>query len=152
MQKTLKVISVNISEQKGTVKHPVAEIVLGDKGVEGDAHAGKWHRQVSMLGVESILRFEKQSGRKLQYGEFAENITTQGLELYATHPGDRFVGDEVELEVTQIGKKCHGTACAIFVEVGDCVMPREGIFCKVIKGGKLVPGMELKYYPKSKEL
>jgi molybdopterin adenylyltransferase len=148
MQKTIKIVSVNISEQKGTVKHPCESIVLGPLGVEGDAHAGKWHRQVSMLGVESIQRFQAQSGRDIQYGEFAENITTQGLELFQTHPGDRFVGDEVELEVTQIGKKCHGTACSIFVEVGDCVMPREGIFCRVVKGGKLVPGMELKYFPK----
>lgn len=149
MQKIIKIISVNISEQKGTVKHPCDSILLNSQGVEGDAHAGKWHRQVSMLGIESIARFEEQSGRKLHYGEFAENITTQGMELYKTQPGDRFVGDEVELEVTQIGKKCHGTACAIFVEVGDCVMPREGIFCKVIKGGRLAPGMELTYFPKN---
>ncbi|MDK2908913.1 MAG: hypothetical protein PWR20_480 [Bacteroidales bacterium] len=148
MERTIHIVSVNISEQKGTVKHPCDDIILGPLGVEGDAHAGKWHRQVSLLGVESIQRFEALSGRKVAYGEFAENITTAGLELYKTRPGDRFVGDEIELEVTQIGKKCHGTSCAIFVEVGDCVMPREGIFCRVVRGGKLKPGMKLLYIPK----
>ena len=144
----MQVLSVNISEKKGTVKQPVQQIVLNEKGVQGDAHAGNWHRQVSMLANESIEKFSKQANRKIGYGEFAENITTSGLLLYNTHPFDKFISGEIELEVTQIGKKCHGSSCAIFEEVGNCVMPKEGIFCRVIKGGKLKAGDTLEYHPK----
>lgn len=145
----IEVISVNVSREKGTVKVPIKEIVLNSKGVEGDAHAGEWHRQVSLLGEESFERFVTQAGRKAAYGEFAENITTKGLELKDTHPGDRLVGDTVTLEITQIGKKCHGDGCAIFREVGNCVMPKEGIFAKVIKGGVLRAGDMFCYQPQS---
>ncbi|MFH1937064.1 MAG: molybdenum cofactor synthesis protein, partial [Bacteroidota bacterium] len=134
--KKLKVLSVNISDKKGTVKHPVPSITLTENGVEGDAHSGPWNRQVSLLGMESIRKFEKEANRKINYGEFAENITTAGLELWKCKPLDRFVGQEVELEVTQIGKECHGTSCAIFKEVGTCVMPKEGIFARVAGGGQ----------------
>lgn len=144
----VKVVSVNISEKKGTVKHPVDTIELNPLGVKGDAHAGAWHRQVSMLGVESIDKFTKASGLPVKYGDFAENITTQGLELFTTKPGDRFVGAGVELEVTQIGKSCHGNGCAIYRQVGNCVMPKEGIFVRVLKGGFLKAGDELNFYPK----
>lgn len=145
---TVKVVSVNISEKKGTTKHAVDSIELNSLGVKGDAHAGAWHRQVSMLGVESIDKFTKASGLPVKYGDFAENITTQGLELYRTKPGDRFVGAGVELEVTQIGKSCHGDGCAIYRQVGNCVMPKEGIFVRVLKGGPLKAGDELSFYPK----
>ncbi|HOK61668.1 MAG: molybdenum cofactor synthesis domain-containing protein [Tenuifilum sp.] len=145
---TVKVVSVNISEKKGTTKHAVDRIELNSLGVKGDAHAGAWHRQVSMLGVESIDKFTKASGLTVKYGDFAENITTQGLELYRTKPGDRFVGAGVELEVTQIGKSCHGDGCAIYRQVGNCVMPKEGIFVRVLKGGPLKAGDELSFYPK----
>lgn len=145
---TVKVVSVNISEKKGTTKHAVDRIELNSLGVKGDAHAGAWHRQVSMLGVESIDKFTKASGLPVKYGDFAENITTQGLELYRTKPGDRFVGAGVELEVTQIGKSCHGDGCAIYRQVGNCVMPKEGIFVRVLKGGPLKAGDELSFYPK----
>lgn len=101
-----------------------------------------------MLGVESIDKFTKASGLTVKYGDFAENITTQGLELYRTKPGDRFVGAGVELEVTQIGKSCHGDGCAIYRQVGNCVMPKEGIFVRVLKGGPLKAGDELSFYPK----
>lgn len=144
----VKVVSVNISEKKGTVKHPVDAIELNPLGVKGDAHAGAWHRQVSMLGVESIDKFTKASGLPVKYGDFAENITTQGLELFTTKPGDRFVGAGVELEVTQIGKSCHGDGCTIYRQVGNCVMPKEGIFVRVLKGGPLKAGDELNFYPK----
>ena len=146
---SIKVISVNISTEKGTIKTPVPEIILNEKGVEGDAHAGDWHRQVSLLAKESIEKWGGQAGRKVNWGEFAENITTEGITLYETNPGDRFVIGDVELEVTQIGKKCHGKGCAIFKEVGNCVMPKEGIFAKVIKFGKVKAGDEIFYIPQS---
>ena len=147
MKQSIKIVSVNISEKKGTVKKPVDEILLNEKGVQSDAHSGDWHRQVSLLGVESFGRFHLDSGRKADFGEFAENITTEGMEIFLTKPGDLFKNKDIELEVTQIGKKCQGTGCAIYNEVGKCVMPKEGIFCKVIKGGKLVAGDILNYYP-----
>ncbi|MBE0632541.1 MAG: MOSC domain-containing protein, partial [Burkholderia vietnamiensis] len=90
-----------------------------------DAHAGDWHRQVSMLAMESVEKFSKEAKRKINFGEFAENITTQGIELAKCHIFDRFWIGDAELELTQIGKECHGTACAIFKEVGNCVMPKE---------------------------
>jgi molybdenum cofactor synthesis domain-containing protein len=144
----LQVLSVNISEKKGTVKAPVKSIELDDMGVKLDAHAGQWHRQVSMLGTESIDKFEEQAGRKIKYGEFAENITTRGFELFKAAPLDRFISDNVILEVTQIGKSCHGDSCAIFREVGNCVMPKEGIFCRVVKNGTLKAGDILDYEPR----
>ncbi len=147
-EQKVKILSVNISEKKGTVKSPVEKIVLNNLGVDGDAHAGEWHRQVSLLGIESINRFKETAKRDINFGDFAENITTQGIELVNTKPGDRFIGNDVDLEVTQIGKSCHGDGCAIYREVGNCVMPKEGIFCRVLKPGKLKAGDELTFYPK----
>jgi molybdopterin adenylyltransferase len=141
--------SVNISEKKGTVKLPVQQINLTPNGVEGDAHSGPWNRQVSLLGTESIQKFEAEAGRKISFGEFAENITTEGLELWKCRPLDRFENESVVLEITQIGKECHGTSCAIFKEVGNCVMPKEGIFSRVIKHGTLMAGDTLNYQPKN---
>jgi len=146
--KKIKILSVNISEKKGTIKKPVESIRLGRNGVEGDAHAGSWHRQVSLLGDESVKKFEALAGRKIQFGEFAENITTEGIKLYETNPFDRLYNDSVILEITQIGKKCHGDSCAIFREVGNCVMPKEGIFTRVLKNGNMQAGDELFYEPK----
>lgn len=145
----MKVISVNISKEKGTIKKPVESIELFAEGVKHDAHAGKWHRQVSMLGMESIRKFEKKAGRTIHCGEFAENITTEGLILYECLPFDIFQIGEVTLELTQIGKKCHGDQCAIFREVGNCVMPKEGIFCRVVRGGTVSPGDLIRYEPKT---
>lgn len=147
-QKTCIIKSLNISEKKGTIKTPRKQILLTPLGIEGDAHAGKWHRQVSLLAEESILSFESELGRKIGFGEFAENITTQGFAVHKTKPFDRFVTPEIELEVTQIGKKCHGTNCEIFQQTGNCVMPKEGIFCRVIKTGLLKENDELTYIPK----
>jgi molybdopterin adenylyltransferase len=148
MNQQIKVLSVNISEKKGVIKKPVNEIVLNENGVLTDAHSGAWHRQVSLLGKESFDRFSLQAGRPIAFGEFAENITTEGVELVKTSPLDRFVGKNVELEITQIGKECHGSSCAIFREVGNCVMPKEGIFARVIRGGTLRPGDVLAYVPR----
>lgn len=145
----IKVVSVNISKEKGTIKTPVPEILLTDKGVEGDAHAGDWHRQVSLLALESVNKWGAKAGREVAFGEFAENITTEGIILYETNPGDRLIIGDAELEVTQIGKKCHGTGCAIFREVGNCVMPKEGIFAKVISTGKVKAGDKIIYQKKS---
>jgi len=111
-KKQVEIISVNISEKKGTIKKAVDEIVLDENGIKNDAHAAPWHRQISLLGVESFEKFEIIAGRKVNYGEFAENITTKGIELYKTHPLDRFILDNIELEVTQIGKN----AMAILVQ------------------------------------
>jgi molybdenum cofactor synthesis domain-containing protein len=145
---TAKVISVNISEKKGTIKHPVEEITVTGTGVLHDAHAGNWHRQVSLLAMESIEKFSKEAKRKINFGEFAENITTQGIELSKCNIFDRFQVGETELELTQIGKECHGTACAIFKEVGNCVMPKEGVFCRVLKAGTIKPNDKIIHVPK----
>jgi len=137
-----EVLSVNISEQKGTIKKPVDSIIITADGIKNDAHAGNWHRQISLLDSESIERFEKVLGRPINFGEFAENITTKGIILHETHPGNQLIIGDCILEVTQIGKECHGHNCEIFQQVGRCVMPKEGIFAKVIKCGIIKPGMQ----------
>ena len=124
------------------------KITLNNAGVKGDAHAGMWHRQVSLLGKESFDKMELSAGRKLLYGEFAENITTEGFPVYQMKPLDRLISGGILLEVTQIGKKCYSTNCTIFRETGNCVMPKEGIFCRVIEGGELQEGDILEYHPK----
>jgi len=144
----LKIISVNISERKGTVKTQVKEILINNNGISGDAHAGMRNREISLLGLESIRKMEPAAGRQLNYGEFAENITTEGFPLYSMKPLDRLISGSVELEVTQIGKKCHGERCEIFRQTGDCVMPKEGIFCRVLQGGTLKEGDVISYQPK----
>lgn len=141
----IKVLSVNISQKKGTIKQPVDFIELNGHGVKNDAHAGSWHRQVSLLAKESIEKSSEAIGRKIKFGEFAENITTEGIVLYKTKPGDRFIIGNAELEVTQIGKKCH-TGCEIFKLVGNCVMPTEGIFARVVKHGVIKPGDKIQYF------
>ena len=144
----IKILSVNTSVKKGTIKVPVDKIILNDEGVKGDAHAGAWHRQVSLLGKESFDKTAAGMERPLLFGEFAENITTEGFLLYQMKPFDRLVSGDLHLEVTQIGKKCHGDNCTIFQETGNCVMPKEGIFCRVISGGELKAGDILEYHPR----
>lgn len=129
-----KIVSLNISKTTGTSKEPVESVMVkADHGIVGDAHARDWHRQVSLLALESIDKM-RAKGLDLEPGSFAENITTQGIDLLNLPIGTRLVTDSVELEITQIGKKCH-TKCNIFQQVGDCVMPKEGVFAKVIKEG-----------------
>jgi MOSC domain-containing protein YiiM len=133
------VVAVCISEKKGTSKQNVGRAVLRpDWGVEGDAHAGPWHRQVSLLAWESIERM-RQHGLDVREGSFAENITTRGIELHTLPVGTRMRIGKTLVEVTQIGKLCH-TKCAVFRAVGDCVMPREGIFVRVLEGGEVAVG------------
>lgn len=137
--------SVNISESKGVQKHPVEKIELRiGHGIEGDAHAGDWHRQVSFLAGEAVDRMKeilKEGGSDLvlDHGAFAENIVTRGVDWKTMRPGARIKVNDVELEITQIGKECH-SGCAISVAAGDCIMPREGIFAKVLEGGVIHPG------------
>jgi molybdenum cofactor synthesis domain-containing protein len=146
---SIKVISVNISEKKGTIKTPVEFIELTEMGVKNDAHSGLWQRQVSLLAKESIVKFEKEANRKINYGEFAENITTEGLILYETAPLDKLIIGDAVLEITQIGKECHGSSCTIFKEVGNCVMPKEGIFARVLKNGAVKAGDIIEYEKKT---
>lgn len=134
-----KIISINISGAKGERKHPVGGARLEPgHGIAGDAHAGKWHRQVSLLAAESIEKI-KQKGLDVGPGDFAENLTTTGVDLPALPLGTRLRLGSTLVEVTQIGKKCHDR-CEIFYQAGDCVMPREGIFVKVIEGGPIATG------------
>ncbi|MHB8810509.1 MAG: MOSC domain-containing protein [Desulfobulbaceae bacterium] len=128
--------AVCISEKKGIVKREQAEVTLKTQwGIEKDAHAGDWHRQVSLLAGESIDTV-KEILPTLKNGAFAENIITRGIDLTALRVGDLLqVGEEVVLEITQIGKVCHNDGCAIKKATGDCIMPREGIFSRVIAGG-----------------
>ena len=140
--------SINLSREKGTIKEPVDEATIDGWGIQGDAHAGLWHRQVSLMLVKSLDNFYKRTGRKIKPGEFAENLTIEGMDLTQVDLLDRFIGESVVLEVTQLGKKCHGDNCAIFREVGKCAMPEEGIFSRIVQGGKLKVNDTLKYRPK----
>lgn len=134
-----KLIAICTSEEKGTAKNMVQEAnVIEDFGIEGDAHAGKWHRQVSLLALEKIEEF-RNKGATVEFGAFGENLVISGIELNKLPIGQRLRVGEVELEVTQIGKKCHDK-CAIFYQVGQCIMPTNGIFTKVLKGGKVKVG------------
>ncbi len=135
-----RVVSVNVSKKKSVRKKPVGEGCLRvNYGFEDDAHAGDWHRQVSLLALESIKKMQKM-GLKVGPGDFAENITTEGVNLISLPVGTRMrIGRDALLEVSQIGKICH-TKCAIYYQAGDCVMPKEGIFAKVVKGGEIKVG------------
>ena len=135
-----KIVAVCRSEKKGTIKKEITEgLLIEDFGLERDAHSGKWHRQISLLGVESINKM-KGKGFKIIYGDFAENLTVEGIILYQLPLGTKLkVGENVLLEVTQIGKECHH-GCEIRKKIGDCVMPREGIFARVLEGGKVKAG------------
>jgi MOSC domain-containing protein YiiM len=139
-----RIIAVCRSKQKGTRKTPQGEIeIKKDYGVAGDAHADcQTHRQVSLLANESIDKM-RGKGLELNSGDFAENLTTEGIDLCALPVGTRLEAGKVVLEVTQIGKECH-KGCAIRELIGDCIMPREGIFAKVIKGGRVKPGDEIR--------
>ena len=135
-----KVLAVNISEEKGTKKNNIQScLVLKEFGLKGDAHGGPWHRQISLLANESIEKM-KAKGLNVGYGDFAENITTEGIDLVHLPIGTEIlIGNSIILRVTQIGKECH-TRCAIYYQAGDCVMPKEGIFAEVVKEGEVRVG------------
>ncbi|MBS7007772.1 MOSC domain-containing protein [Anaerostipes sp.] len=131
-----RIEAICISTKKGTVKRPVQEAVLiEDFGIKGDAHAGKWHRQVSILGYEKIQDFNEQGGR-VKDGDFGENLIVSGIDTETLSVGDRLVSGDAVFEVTQRGKECH-SHCEIYKRVGKCIMPTEGIFLRVIRGGTL---------------
>lgn len=139
-----KVLAVCVSDVRGVQKRPVPEAELReDHGIVGDAHAGPWHRQVSLLSKESVDKLRARVSLPLHDGDFAENILVEGLRVYELPVGTRLVIGTAECEVTQIGKECHQD-CAIRRAAGDCVMPREGIFVKVLRGGRVKPGDEIR--------
>jgi cyclic pyranopterin phosphate synthase len=136
VRREFRILSINVSEKTGTPKTPVERAVLREgHGIEGDAHAGSWHRQVSLLADEDIDTMRGR-GVELPYGAFAENITTRGIDVAALPVGALLQVGDALLEVTQIGKECH-QACAIREAVGDCVMPRRGVFARVVRGGEI---------------
>ena len=139
----MKIVSIAVSKRKGTRKTPVDEAFLSrDHGVEGDAHAGPWHRQVSFLASESIDA-AREKGLDVSFGDFAENIATVGIDWKSLPVGTRVrLGDSALVEITQIGKECH-TKCAIYYKAGDCIMPREGVFARVLEEGTIRRGDEI---------
>lgn len=137
-----KITAICISENKGTQKHPVNQARLIEEfGLENDAHAGKWHRQVSLLNKEKIDDFRTR-GAIVDDGAFGENLVVEGIDFKTLPLGTRYRSGDVLLEMTQIGKECH-QGCAIFQTMGDCIMPREGVFCRVLHGGTLKVGDNL---------
>ena len=137
-----EVMAVCISEKKGTQKKNVHEaLFIEDFGLEKDAHAGKWHRQVSLLSYEKIEEFRSR-GAEVEDGAFGENLVVKGIDFRSLPVGTRLRCRDVVLEVTQIGKECHH-GCAIFQKMGDCIMPREGVFARVLRGGWIREGDEL---------
>lgn len=145
-----KLLAICISEKKGTQKKPVdSAVLLEDWGIEGDAHGGKWHRQVSMLSFEKIEDF-RAKGADVDFGAFGENLVIEGFDLRTVPVGTCFQIGTAVLKLTQIGKECH-THCAIYKVMGDCIMPREGVFTEVIKGGEIRPGDEVTMLPLDKD-
>lgn len=143
VKKMGKVKAINISRKKGTIKETIPQgNFIAEFGLEGDAHAGKWHRQVSLLGQESIDLMTEQGAKGLCSGKFAENITTEGIVLYELPVGTKLkIGDSIQ-EVTQIGKECHA-GCEISQQVGSCIMPKQGIFTRVLQGGIVKAGDDI---------
>jgi cyclic pyranopterin monophosphate synthase len=138
-----KVVAISVSKKKGTAKQNIENAeLIEDWGIEGDAHAGRWHRQVSLLANESINKMRNSGLPNLRAGAFAENITTEFINIPKLEIGTHVKMGNAELEITQIGKECHDR-CAIYAQVGDCVMPREGIFAKVLKSGSIEVGEEI---------
>jgi MOSC domain-containing protein YiiM len=139
----MKIVSIATSKKKGTRKKAVDEAFLKkEHGLEGDAHAGTWHRQVSFLASEEIDK-ARQKGLEVTFGDFAENIATTGIDWKNIPVGTRVrLGNEALVEITQIGKECH-TRCAIYYKAGDCIMPREGVFARVLKEGKIKCGDQI---------
>ncbi len=147
----MRIVSIAISKKKGTPKTPVDEAFISkDHGLEGDAHAGKWHRQVSFLSSESI-EGAKEQGLDVAFGDFAENIASEGIDWKTLPVGTRVrLGDQVLVEITQIGKECHNK-CAIYYKAGDCIMPREGVFARVLEEGQIRRGDEINIVEKQQK-
>jgi len=138
-----KVLAICISDKKGTLKTQINEAkFIYDFGIENDAHAGKWHRQVSLLEFNKIDEFRRKGG-KVDFGAFGENLVVEGIELHKLPIGTKIKIGDILLEVTQIGKKCHDK-CNIYYQVGECIMPKNGIFTKVLSGGIVKVGDECK--------
>lgn len=136
-----KVIAICVSERRGTVKRPIEQAKLIENfGIEQDAHAGNWHRQVSLLSYDKIKDFNERGGH-VEDGDFGENIIVEGIDFASLPIGTRFQCNDVILELTQIGKECH-SHCEIFKRVGECIMPKQGVFTKVIRGGIIRKGDE----------
>ena len=137
-----KIQAICISEKKGTAKVPVKQAkLIEDYGIEFDAHAGKWHRQISLLSYEKVEEFCKR-GAVVEHGAFGENILASGIDFRRLPVGTKLSIQQVIVEVTQIGKECHAH-CAIYHQVGDCIMPREGVFARVLQGGIISEGDEI---------
>jgi molybdenum cofactor synthesis domain-containing protein len=149
MSEGSRVVSVNVSRDKGTVQTPVDRVAIDAHGVVGDAHAGPWHRQVSLLSRDEVAAWATRHGRTIEPGAFGENVTLAGPALAEAAPLDRLEIGPVALEVTQIGKACHGTGCSIYQEVGDCIMPRAGVFARVLAGGTVAPGDPVTLHPRT---
>jgi MOSC domain-containing protein YiiM len=141
----MKIVSISVSKKKGTRKVPVDKVqIIEDHGIAGDAHAGPWHRQVSFLASESIEE-SRAGGLDVTFGDFAENIATEGIDWKTVAIGTRLkLGDSVIVEITQIGKECR-KKCAIYYQAGDCIMPREGVFARVLKGGPICSGDPIEF-------
>lgn len=140
-----RIVAICTSVKKGTKKEEVKEIELvEDFGLKGDAHGGNWHRQVSLLAKEEIDSFNKKGG-KVVYGDFGENLVTEGIDLASLSVGDKVIIGDALIEITQLGKKCHDK-CEIFYSVGECIMPTKGIFGKVLKGGAISLGEKIELY------
>lgn len=141
----MKIVSLAISKKKGTRKQVITKgYLVAGHGFEGDAHAGDWHRQISFLAAESITA-TRNRGLDVTFGDFAENIATTGIDWKTIPVGTRLhLGKSALVEITQIGKECHNK-CAIYYLAGDCIMPREGVFAKVLKGGVVQPGDPIKF-------
>lgn len=141
MGKKFTVFSLNISPEKGTEKTPVESVRVTSAGFENDAHSGNWHRQISLLDRESVVDFASRSGLTIKSGDFGENITTEGIDITMLLPGLVITGpDGLCLEVTQVGKECHGDDCTIYRKAGKCIMPKRGVFCRVLTPGHLHRG------------
>ena len=143
-----KIMAVCISEKRGTQKKNIEKVRLIENfGLEGDAHGGNWHRQVSLLSYEKVRAFEEK-GISVEDGAFGENLLVEGFDFKTLPVGTRFRCGEVLLEMTQIGKECH-SHCEIYQAVGDCIMPREGVFARVLHGGEIQIGDEMEIVPSS---
>lgn len=147
----MKIISIAISKKKGTAKAAVDDAhLIPEHGLEGDAHAGTWHRQVSFLASEKIEE-ARRNGLEVTFGDFAENIATEGIDWQRVPVGTLIqLGDSALVEITQIGKECH-SRCAIYYKAGDCIMPKQGVFARVIRGGKIRRGQAIRVIRESPE-